>query len=576
MMPASAPGVAVPDAPAFAAWLDDFFAAYYRRRPVNATFIGVHDRDDRLPDLSEAGMDETVAEMATLRRRLRTLPPERLTPAARLDRQLTAGFLEIQLWEFASGHGARGNPSFYIGEAAFGAIALFLRPFAPLPDRVAAATARLAAVPALLEQGRAAVRRAPPTWTERAIRECDGALAFFRGGVDMLIAAHRLEGESVRRAADTAATAVADFRRYLETELRARPADADACGAEALDLLLRQGHFVEQDADAIAAAARERIDACTVALARGAPAMNATNPAEALARLADHHPTAEGYYARYAQVWEAARAEAVRHELVTWPDIPIRYVPRPPWTRAAAPSLYFLFYRSPAPFDNVTPVEYLVAPVEPDMPPAEQEALLRATNDSVIKLNHVVHHGGLGHHLQNWHAGRAASRVGRVAAVDCASRIALFCGGTMAEGWACYATDLMDEVGFLTPLERYAEAQSRLRMAARALVDVELHRGRLTLNEAAALYREQAYMAPDAARAEAVRASMFPGTALMYMVGTDGIHALRREQQARLGAAFNPRDFHDRFLSHGSVPVSLIGATMREEDTHVDDHTRAQ
>ncbi len=40
-------------APAFNKWLDDFFHSYYRHRPVNATFIGVHDYDDRLPDFSE-------------------------------------------------------------------------------------------------------------------------------------------------------------------------------------------------------------------------------------------------------------------------------------------------------------------------------------------------------------------------------------------------------------------------------------------------------------------------------------------------------------------------------------------
>ena len=73
----------------------------------------------------------------------------------------------------------------------------------------------------------------------------------------------------------------------------------------------------------------------------------------------------------------------------------------------------------------------------------DTEELLQATNDSVIKLNHVIHHGSIGHHVQNWHAFRSASRIGQVAAVDCASRIAMFCGGTMAEGWACYATDLM-------------------------------------------------------------------------------------------------------------------------------------
>ena len=32
----------------FDVWLDEFFAAYYRQQPVNATFIGVHAYDARL------------------------------------------------------------------------------------------------------------------------------------------------------------------------------------------------------------------------------------------------------------------------------------------------------------------------------------------------------------------------------------------------------------------------------------------------------------------------------------------------------------------------------------------------
>ncbi len=74
-------------------------------------------------------------------------------------------------------------------------------------------------------------------------------------------------------------------------------------------------------------------------------------------------------------------------------------------------------------------------------------------------------------------------------------------------------------------------------------------------------------MPPAAAHAEAVKNSMFPGAAMMYLLGTDAIHDLRRTNADRDGAAFSLRAFHDRFLAHGSVPVSLIGATMRGETT---------
>ena len=87
----------------------------------------------------------------------------------------------------------------------------------------------------------------------------------------------------------------------------------------------------------------------------------------------------------------------------------------------------------------------------------------------------------------------------------------MFCGGTLVEGWACYATDLMDEIGFLTPLESLSQAQSRLRMAARAVADVALHTGALSLDETAAFYEREAGMPASAARNEAVKNSMFPG-----------------------------------------------------------------
>src|SRR5437773_1063131 len=424
-------------ASAFPKFLDAFFAWYYQTFPVNATFIGVHDYDDRLPDYSERGIGEALAAIDTLLARVRAFRHTTLTESQELDRRLVEGFLEIQRWEYRSAHFQAGNPCVYTGEAIFGVLALFLRPFAPLSQRVASALGRMLAIPAVLQQGRENVRRAHPAWIARARRECTGALAFFERGVPDLV---RVEG--------------IQHPRFLHA--------ADA------------------------------------------------------------------------------------HGLVTWVTDPISFVPQPVWAREAAPALYFLFYRAPAAFDRLPVVDYLVT---------------SGAHESAIKLTHVIHHAGLGHHLQNWYAyHRAASRVGQVAAIDCASRIAMFCGGTMAEGWACYATDVMEEIGFLDAFDQLALAHTRLRIAARAAVDVRLHTGRWTLEQAEACYRDDVGMSAEAARTEAVKNSMFPATALMYLVGTTLIHTLRRDLAGTLG--FELRSFHDRLLSYGSVPVALASEAM--------------
>ena len=56
--------------------LGPFFESYYRLRPVNATFTGVHDHDHRLPDWSPEGLAAAVDEMASLRASLAEVPAD--------------------------------------------------------------------------------------------------------------------------------------------------------------------------------------------------------------------------------------------------------------------------------------------------------------------------------------------------------------------------------------------------------------------------------------------------------------------------------------------------------------------
>jgi uncharacterized protein (DUF885 family) len=243
------------------------------------------------------------------------------------------------------------------------------------------------------------------------------------------------------------------------------------------------------------------------------------------------------------------RRTIVDADIVTWPDWPIRYDEIPPFTRDAAPYLYYLFYRSPAPLDPYADYVYMVPPLPADNP----EPHLRSWNRSVIKLNHVLHHGGVGHHLQNWHAyHRSRSRIGRIAAVDCANRIGMFCGGTMAEGWACYATSLMGELRGLTTLERVAEQHANVRQLTRAVVDLSFHAGSMSFDDAVSFFVERTGAQQAVARAEVVKCSMFPGTAVMY--GSARGHSRFAHRRAPTRRRVLARRFR-RLLGYGSIPV---------------------
>ena len=83
-------------------WLDRFFASYYAHRPVNATFIGVHGHDHQLPDFSDSGAGDTLADMQQLLRESLQLAGEPRSVHERLDLRLAQGFLRTQIWEYRS------------------------------------------------------------------------------------------------------------------------------------------------------------------------------------------------------------------------------------------------------------------------------------------------------------------------------------------------------------------------------------------------------------------------------------------------------------------------------------------
>ncbi|MBV6522315.1 MAG: hypothetical protein MNPFHGCM_02463 [Gemmatimonadaceae bacterium] len=546
--------------------LDAFFESYYRLRPVNATFTGVHDFDGAYPDWSPDGVQRARAEMESLRRQLHPVPRLGSDEGhagigwAEVDADLADDFLAIQLRELDGWHFQRGNPSLAVGEAVFGIISLMTRPFAPAADRMESAAARLLALPRFLEGAQASLLERPvrAAWRQKALTELGGARTLLVHGIERWIAREG-SGTAARAVLDAAPIALAAVQAFADW-LRSAPAatnDDYACGADLFELLMTRGHRIATPVDDLRKTLRALLVQEQARLDDRARSVHSDGWAGVRDELALRHPTAEGYYAAFEATWRACRDVAVAHELLTWPDYPIRYVPIPEWTRDAAPSLYYLFYRSPAPFDRVGVTDYVVTPLDALPDEASRTRHLRAWNDSVIKLNHVVHHGAIGHHVQNFHAFRSPSRIGQIAGVDCASRIGMFSGGTMTEGWACYATDLMDEVGFLTPFESVAEQHSRVRMLARAIVDIELHTGRIPLAEGVRFYEREAGMPAEAALSETVKNSMFPGTASMYWLGTQALHRLRAECASVSGESFSLRRFHDTVLCVGAIPVAV-------------------
>ncbi len=152
-----------------------------------------------------------------------------------------------------------------------------------------------------------------------------------------------------------------------------------------------------------------------------------------------------------------------------------------------------------------------------------------------------------GHHLLDWSRLRRSDPIRR--------RIE---SPLYYEGWACYAEQLVDELGYdPDPRQHLVRVKRELWRAVRGMLDLELHVGSITLERGVERLRALGFVSPDAAK-QARRITLTPGYQLCYTLGKQGFLDLRRRHVPPLSL----KDFHTIVLGSGQAPFECLDASL--------------
>jgi uncharacterized protein (DUF885 family) len=134
------------------------------------------------------------------------------------------------------------------------------------------------------------------------------------------------------------------------------------------------------------------------------------------------------------------------------------------------------------------------------------------------------------------------------------------------EGWALYAEQLADEIGMYRdlPLGRLGMLQSFLYRAVRIVVDTGMHWKGWSREKAADYMANAVGLARGAVENEIDRYCVWPAQACGYKIGHLEFVRLRAEAQAKLGARFDLRSFHDAVLKGGAMPLEVLARVVDE------------
>ena len=504
--------------------------------PVEATALGDHRFDDRLPDLGADGVEEARRVLAGWLGAVDSVDESALSPDQRVDHEILRSALAARLFTVEEVRPHTWDP--LAANPGSGVYLLLAREFAPLADRLRSASARLAAVPAALAAARESLGEMPRVHVETAVAQFRGTQVLLSGPLEAALDGEPLLRQEVEPARTAALEAIDDHVRWLDAALPSSERDP-RLGPELYAARLWHTLDTETPPDSVLVRAESHLMQLEAELA---DVLAGRDARVAFDRLADAGPVDDASVLSLCEHGLAAATRFVRErELVTVPDgweSMVRVIEMPEIHRGVAVA----YCEPPGPLERAPlPTFFAVSPTPADWPVDRVRSFYREYNAFMLR-NLAVHEAMPGHVLQLAHS--RAYRGGTPVR-------AAFSSGAFVEGWAVHAEELMVRQGYGGEAQRLQQIKTQMRTTINAIVDVRVHAHGMTEAEAMTLMTDRGHQEVGEAAGKWRRALLTSAQLSTYFVGwsevSDLVRGLRRD---RPGADL--RACNDELLAHGS------------------------
>jgi uncharacterized protein (DUF885 family) len=115
---------------------------------------------------------------------------------------------------------------------------------------------------------------------------------------------------------------------------------------------------------------------------------------------------------------------------------------------------------------------------------------------------------------------------------------------------------------------RLGQLQDALLRDARFIAGIEMHTGKMTMEQAMEFFVKEGYQVRPVAEKEAKRGTSDP-TYLVYTLGKLQILKLRADYKAMKGAQYTLKRFHDAFMAQGYPPIKIVRRALLGNDSPV-------
>ncbi len=553
--------------------LQSFFKNYLEERfqaePTEASGLGDHRFDNRLDDISPRAREQwLVAAQATLKALPKAVDYRKLSRNGQIDFEIFQQNLDARIWRMKNLHPFEQDARTYGDYLSDSVYVLLTHSTLPKETNIANGIARMTEFPRIIAEAEHSLTHPSRPLLETAIRQNQGAIAFYEKDIFNYTGATPQQKELV-----TATTKVAgelkEYQKFLEGPARARADDNWRLGKKKFDqkFILETGAGISAEqnlADAQAEFARVQDQLYIISrqlwptyfpqqnFPPDDPAGRRETITKVINQVDREHGDADSLVADARATVASVKAFIQkRHYLQLPAPDKCDVIEMPEFRRGN--SLAYL--------DNAPPLDpqassfYAVSPPPADWTPQQKESFLEEYNRHMLKIL-TIHEAYPGHYVQLEYASRQPSLIRRVLQ-----------SGPYVEGWAVYG-----EITMLN--EGYGEGDLRLRLmqlkfylraVANSILDYQMHCTQMTDDAAMKFLTGDAYQSEGEAKLKVIRAKQSSVQLSTYFVGRMAHYRLHQAIERELGDKFDLARYHEAVLLQGSVPVKYLPELVRRQ-----------
>ena len=529
----------------------DYYNWRNQNYPVSSSDAGLHTWDHKLTDYSLSAVLMRRLQVKEILAKVRAMPTANFSKEDRIDWLLFRAQLDgIDFFNRVM-DSEETDPQTYINECSNGIFSLLKKEYDTPRNRALAATARLKQMPFLIEQGKGNLNKPVRLYAQLAIDSARSIDSLFNDSLMTLAKGlSPAERDELVKSRDAALVSIHGFADWLDKRLPGM-VPFKPMGEENYNYILKNIYLLPIDAKQV-----EMLGQAELARYRALesllpdPSLADPNPSRSKNIPADQQAFLKAYESRLAEMVDFLKT----NRLVTMPSylgrFEIRQLPE-----AFKPTSPGGFMNPPGVYDKDDSGFYFI----PTYNPQSKNFYIRAAIEDPRPI--LGHEGIPGHFLQLSIANHLPNEIRRQHG-----------DGIFVEGWALYGEEMLMRTG-LYPVNSPGQGQilrlSRYR-AARIGVDVNLHTGKWTFDQAVNYFMEAGGLDREAATGEAAGAAASPTQKITYMVGKWQIMRLLGKYRDKQGANFRLGQFHDDLIKNGSLPLSIVEWILLDDSSSLD------